>query len=1557
MKKLTALFLAAVLLFSCVPVTVSAGSVSECTIRVKDATAIIGQTVNVEVKVENNPGIQGATLRLSWDDGLVLESAENGEAFQLLTMTPPGRLVSGGSYVWYRQTALKQSEIVDGTILKLQFRIASGVAEGSKLGVRASYTSGDIFDVSLNPVNVTTENGRVTVVSYTPGDVDGNDRLNAMDLVLLSRYIADGCTTDPEGYNVSLNPNAGDVNDDGRLNALDLVLTSRYIADGCTTDPEGYNVTLKPSGHDFGHTHTMENFAANEATCTANGNKPYWRCEGCGKYYLDEAGLVETTVEATVIPKKGHTVVIDKAIAPTATSTGLTEGSHCSVCHEVFVSQEIIPVPQAEQYAISYSIANGDPYLASQIIENPNPGYYTSAEGLTLKNISCEGYRFLGWFDLPSGSNAEIVKKISVGSKGTVELYAHWEKIVYNINLSDSINGDTKLSYTVDEGATLDKDPEWSGYVFAGWSDKSGKIVKSVPAGTTGNINLTANWTSERNKTIPVSNLGTPDILHDEINGQMLFAYEIGEIRNVPLYTIKEFLNVVAGGVTLTESITDSKSITESTARNIAETVSKATTDTSAWTLSDSWNKTTDESWDHAEEVGEDTMHAVEKYREECSSEGQTPAYVLGSGDNTTYTTVNSGGSAVSAKTENNVSTNNVAVPLTTETDKKWKTSEKLDTWANAVDEASNVATVVGAGITLASGGAAAPVAAVVAGGLKVIAGGLKLVQSIVRNNESKKSNENKENQEPQEETAVYTAAPQTTTYFINTNTGYSQSTKTGQKDTTSQLLHSLISNTHHYGEAYSVGGEKSDSESHAESNTNTREYGSTVTYSDAVTKTVTRTYSNEGAKSGYYRIVCAGTAHVFAVVGYDIATSTFYTYTYTVMDDETKEFLDYSKDGTFCDYENGILPFEVPEFVLNYVDTMTRQSDGIIIDDATGTVVAYEPSDEAKNDTLVYIPTYASVTDAKGTKKAVKITGIADKLFMNNEQVECVILGCFNERIPESAFENCTNLKYVAAANQLSIGMNAFSGCTNLENFAVSDTVAEIGSNAFSGANKISVEAKTWDVVSDALGCGANNVTLTLPRKSYLSEDNTTKINPNVFDMGHTSNDQQTSEQMVKIPSSFKSFDIIGAKDCEYHNVQIESDAEKTSIYNLIIKNDERIPVICRSANVLFNEIQLKNTAVCLNLDAEHTELSMFGTNKLLPGNQRAAVVRSVNMNWFNPNSVGKLLMEGNLYVFGNLTGTRAMPDYLTFASGEVIPITGESEYNSLLHSIKIAFHANGGACGTESIEATPGIAIGTLPTANRDYYTFDGWYTAASGGTKITTDSKFSQDTTVYAHWTQNAISGWETSAPSGAQIVNTKWEYDKRSETTSSSSSLAGWTKYDTTSYWGDYGGWSSWTDTAYYGSDSRQVETRSVVSGYNMVSYTMGDPYRAYYSYDSRETNKNHVFRAQRTGYWTAEQFDAATQLSPGTYFNAAYGARDDCYGNVRGNGTAYYNAACEIVPMYVVSIDYKTQYRYRDRTLYYTYYYYKLERLTSYDSNPAGGAGVSNVVKYVQYRAR
>ena len=39
----------------------------------------------------------------------------------------------------------------------------------------------------------------------------------------------------------------------------------------------------------------------------------------------------------------GHTEVVDEAVAPTCTTTGLTEGKHCIVCGEVTLAQKEVP--------------------------------------------------------------------------------------------------------------------------------------------------------------------------------------------------------------------------------------------------------------------------------------------------------------------------------------------------------------------------------------------------------------------------------------------------------------------------------------------------------------------------------------------------------------------------------------------------------------------------------------------------------------------------------------------------------------------------------------------------------------------------------------------------------------------------------------------------------------------------------------------------------------------------------------------------------------------------------------------------------------------------------------------------------------------------------------------------------------------------------------------------------------------------------------------------------------------------------------------------------------
>jgi len=71
------------------------------------------------------------------------------------------------------------------------------------------------------------------------------------------------------------------------------------------------------------------------------------------------------------------------------------------------------------------------------------------------------------------------------------------------------------------------------------------------------------------------------------------------------------------------------------------------------------------------------------------------------------------------------------------------------------------------------------------------------------------------------------------------------------------------------------------------------------------------------------------------------------------------------------------------------------------------------------------------------------------------------------------------------------------------------------------------------------------------------------------------------------------------------------------------------------------------------------------------------------------------------------------------------------------------VTFNANGGdAPSPATILVTPGSAYGTLASATRSGYSLNGWFTAASGGTQVTsvTTVTIMGNHTLYAQWTQN-------------------------------------------------------------------------------------------------------------------------------------------------------------------------------------------------------------------------
>lgn len=291
---------------------------------VYDAIYNIGKADNEKKTTDNTQAISDMVLQLTqevvksdtgWNDltGALVNDAMNLAVDELMKDETYAKLLKtklGAATMEEVRAEVKNQLVNDPTFMNQVRKIAENAASNAQERVNAGWPTEKIMDglqKDLLPDVTDLVSDQVNKLGASAGDIVDNKVSDTVHKFLpgkLGDWVSDKI--------------GGKVNDAVMGKVDDL---NKQVTDLIST-------TIKQ----LTCTHQYESFTV-ESTCTQKG-KTGEICKKCGK----------TRNTKDIEELAPHTPVVDAAVAPTETSDGLTEGSHCGVCGAVLTAQEVIPM-------------------------------------------------------------------------------------------------------------------------------------------------------------------------------------------------------------------------------------------------------------------------------------------------------------------------------------------------------------------------------------------------------------------------------------------------------------------------------------------------------------------------------------------------------------------------------------------------------------------------------------------------------------------------------------------------------------------------------------------------------------------------------------------------------------------------------------------------------------------------------------------------------------------------------------------------------------------------------------------------------------------------------------------------------------------------------------------------------------------------------------------------------------------------------------------------------------------------------------------------------------
>ena len=398
------------------------------------------------------------------------------------------------------------------------------------------------------------------------------------------------------------------------------------------------------------------------------------------------------------------------------------------------------------------------------------------------------------------------------------------------------------------------------------------------------------------------------------------------------------------------------------------------------------------------------------------------------------------------------------------------------------------------------------------------------------------------------------------------------------------------------------------------------------------------------------------------------------------------------------------------------------------------------------------------------------------------NVTIPAKIGGVSVKCIGDFAFWDCTELTGITIPDGVtSIGIGAFIGCENMATLTIPDSVTYIGEGAFDGCapDTVYVAHGKTEFVSNLLAVAECDLTNTeFLESSVVSFDE--NYNGKVPTTRQVAYGAAVGELPVPV-RSHATFDgwfteAVGGTQIDASEV-ITADvtfyahwtAEKVTV--TFMKNDGSGDVV-EVREVNYGEaVGTLPTPTRENYDLVGWYRNDDGSG--MPYDPAWTVSANITLyaKWttashtvtfeFNDGTGGSRTRR---ITHGSAVGT--LPDDVSRANYELVGWFTEAEGGDqvsaatlitapvsfyahwLGQEVSVSLDANGGTCAERSITVRYQSAYGELPTPTYEGHTFDGWFTAADGGTQITAESILdSIRMTLHAHWTEDSASDWPT------------------------------------------------------------------------------------------------------------------------------------------------------------------------------------------------------------------